>query len=705
MRSRFARPGYVLGVLALLVQLLAAAPLMAANVPAQFTDALVTNISSPTALAFTPDGRLLITQQTGQLRVFQNGTLLGASALDLSGDICKNSERGLLGVAIDPAFASNHFIYLYYTHNPFPGDPGACPLNSPTDPKIPVNRVSRFTLGNDNLATGQQILVDNIPSPNGNHNGGDLHFGQDGYLYVSVGDGGADYAGDSGSGGANDATRDQFILLGKILRIASDGSIPPSNPFLGTDSGRCNVAGRTTQLKCQETFAWGLRNPFRFAFKPGTSQFNINDVGQNAWEEIDIGQAAADYGWNCKEGNHSNSTSGKCNPTPAGMVDPIYEYDHSSCTAITGAAFVPPAAQWPAPYDGAYLFADYGCGKIFRLVPGSGNSYSAVEFATNASGAVAMTFGPYNSTQALYYAMSGQIRRVVYTANANRPPTAVISANPSSGPAPLIVSFDSAGSSDPDGDALSFDWDFGDGSAHATTPTAIHSYATGTYTATLRVGDGKGGFGTANARIDSGNTRPVPVISAPAPSLRYRVGQQLTLQGSASDAEDGSLPSSSLSWRVILHHSTHTHPYLPPTKGMTVTITTPAPEDLLAATNSYLELELTATDSKGLTGVVTQALRPALVNITFATIPTGRSLLVNASAITGSQTVVSWQNYTLNVSAPLQKTSAGQWLALSSWADGGPVPTRAIVTPATAKTYTATFSPAKRWFTPIARSR
>jgi glucose/arabinose dehydrogenase len=684
---------------------------MAANPPPEFTDALVTNVSGSTALAFTPDGRLLITQQSGQLRVFQNGSLVANSALDLTAAnrICSDFERGLLGVAVDPNFSTNHSIYLYYTFNKHNApDANSCDHNNASTE--PVNRVSRFTLSNTNIASGETVLVDNIPSPNGNHNAGDLHFGKDGYLYISAGDGGCQLTNSNNCAGSNQNARRLDILSGKILRVDRDGLPPASNPQAGVAGARrCgNPSGVPAGIgPCSEMFAWGLRNPFRMAFDPNAAgtRFFINDVGQGAWEEIDDGQIGADYGWNCREGANPNSNIGACNPTPAGMVDPIYEYGRGTgCYAITGAAFVP-AGIWPAPYDGAYLFGDYGCGKIFRLVPGGGNSYTAAEFVTNASGVVAMTFGPYNSTQALYYAMNGQVRRVFYTASANRPPSAVISASPDSGAAPLTVGFDSAGSSDPDGDPLSFDWDFGDGSAHATTPTAMHTYSTGTYTATLRVGDGKGGFGTASARIDSGNTRPVPLISAPAPSLRYRVGQQITLQGSASDAEDGPLPPSSLSWRVILHHNTHTHPFLQPTKGVSVTITTPPPEDLFATTASYLELELTATDSKGLTSVVTQALRPALVNITFSTVPTGRRLVVNTSTITGTQTVVSWRSYALNVSAPLQKNSAGQWLALSSWSDGGPVPTRTIVTPAAATTYTATFAPAERWFMPVARTR
>jgi glucose/arabinose dehydrogenase len=419
------RVGRSVIALFLLVQLVAVQSLMAATPPADFADTLVTNLSNPTALAFTPDGRLLLTQQTGQLRVYQGGALLATPALDLSGDICSNSERGLLGVAVDPNFATNHAIYLYYTRNPFVGDPDACPTNQPTNPKIPVNRVSRFTLGDNNLASGEIVLIDNMLSPNGNHNGGDLHFGQDGNLYVSIGDGGADYAGDSGAGGQNDATRDQFMLLGKILRITRDGAIPDDNPFRDADSGRCNLDGRTSKAKCQETFAWGFRNPFRFTFKPGTSDLYINDVGQGAWEEIDVGQKGADYGWNCREGAHTNSTTGKCSPAPANLVDPIFEYGHGThpapspfqnCTAITGGVFVP-AGIWPAPYAGAYLFADLGCSKIFRLIPDSGSGAAAVEFATGAGNPSAMIFGPYNGSQALYYAAngSGQIRRIAYT--------------------------------------------------------------------------------------------------------------------------------------------------------------------------------------------------------------------------------------------------------------------------------------------------
>ena len=237
---------------------------------------------------------------------------------------------------VHPAFASNGFLYLYYTRQK-PG--GGCGFvnGSPAPPLSPVNRVSRFTMtGNTVALASEVVLIDEMPSPAGNHNAGDLGFGKDGYLYITIGDGGCDYNG-GGCGGGNDASRDQHVLTGKILRIAvnPDGTtgIPPGNPFQGAGTARCALTGRTTPgNKCQETFAWGLRNPFRFAFDPnaaGTRVF-INDVGQNAREEIDLGQAGADYGWNCREGTMANSTGGLCNPPPPNMVDPVFDYGRTA---------------------------------------------------------------------------------------------------------------------------------------------------------------------------------------------------------------------------------------------------------------------------------------------------------------------------------------------------------------------------------------
>jgi glucose/arabinose dehydrogenase/PKD repeat protein len=672
-----------------------------ATPPAGFSDTLVANIPFPTALAFTPDVRLLITTHTGTVRVYEGGALRSTPALTIS-RICNNVERGLDGVAVDPAFASNGFIYLYYTFSKF----GNCDLNSPTGP---VNRVSRFVLPSTNVIdpASEVVLVDNIPSTNGAHGGGDLKFGKDGYLYVSVGDGACYYADTTRCYPDNPAARELNTLLGKILRITRDGNIPPGNPYTGSDSTRCNTTGRTDPgKKCQETFAHGLRNPWRMAFDPNsaTTRFYINDTGEQSWEEIDLGQAGADYGWNVREGPCAKGEKAlPCAPAPAGMTDPIYAYNREAgCTAITAGAFVPNGV-WPATFDNSYLFADYVCGKIFKLIlTGSGASVTDFIADLGIGSAITMLFVPDGATQSLYYAtyaetgVAGQVRRVTFTGTANRAPRAAIAATPSSGPVPLTVSFNASGSSDPDtGDTLTYVWDFGDGSAPRTTagPQTTYTYATAnTYTASLRVRDQAGAVSDpATLVIGAGNTPPNPSIAAPSPTTRFAVGQTLVLQGSATDPEDGALPASALTWMVILHHNEHTHPYLPPTSGNNVSITAPVPEDFAATQTSYLEIRLTATDSRGLSRTISQDLRPKLIDITFVTQPAGLKLDVNGTTLTGPKTVVSWASYALNVNAPPQVDGAGKAWTFTSWSDGG-AQAHTITTPASPATYTATFT-------------
>ncbi|HEX5856030.1 MAG TPA: PQQ-dependent sugar dehydrogenase [Thermoanaerobaculia bacterium] len=403
-----------------LAGLAVARPTLAITLPPGFTDNLVAAVAAPTALAFTPDGRLLVTSQGGDLRVVTpGGVLLGTPALSLGARVCSDAERGLLGVAVDPTFASNHFIYLFYTFNK---DNAGCPTIFFT---IPVERVSRYTLPDTNVIdpASELVLIDNVLNFAGNHNGGNVLFGPDGFLYASIGDGGCDYAGDSGCQGSNDASRDRNVLIGKILRIAPDGSIPASNPFQGAGTARCNMGPAAPGLICQEAFAWGLRNPFRFTFQPGTGTLFINDVGSAAFEEVDIGQAGADYGWPSREGAHPQMTTGKCSPTPPSLVEPFFEYQHglaipgtsaTGCGAITGGAFVP-AGVWTS-FDGAYLFGDVNCGAIVRLNV-AGGSATATNFATGIGVGVLvhLAFGPSAAGQSLYYTTygaGGQVHRI-----------------------------------------------------------------------------------------------------------------------------------------------------------------------------------------------------------------------------------------------------------------------------------------------------
>jgi glucose/arabinose dehydrogenase len=708
----------------LLALAIPAAPALGATLPTGFSDALILaspTIAYPTAIAFTPDNRMLVSIHSGSLRVFnvsQNYQALG-EALNLSSKLCGNSERGLLGIAVDPNFTSNKYIYLYYT---FKKD-STCPegVYNPLTTKYPVNRLSRFTLDSGGAnridPATEKILLDNIPSVFGNHNSGDVHFGPDGHLYVSVGDGGCDYNNDSGCAETNNASRDPHSLNGKILRITRDGGVPPDNPWQGTGTVACALIGKTSPgNKCRETYVSGLRNAFRIAFKPGTSELYMNDVGQRTWEEINVAVKGADYGWNLRDGfcQTAYNSLGDCRTQPGatvnGLTDPLYAYLHPNITApsgyngpigksITGAAFVPGEAGWPTAYQGDYLFGDYA-GWIYRLEPNGSGGSSVAPFLIDAGPVVELQFGPTpDGRTALYYttyANKGEVRRIIYTGQvSNRAPLAALSASPTFGAAPLAVTLDGSASSDLDvGDTLSYRWDFGDGSPARTTsaPTTVYTYsANGVYSPTLTVTDQKGAASTpARVTIRVGAVGPTPTILAPAAGARYTVGEYIDLAGAASDPQDGQLPGNSLTWEVVLHHDGHTHPWLQPISGTTATTQGPPPEDLLAATNSYLEIILTATDSDGLTSVVTRELRPELAGISFASQPSSARLTINGAQITTPYLLTSVPGHELNVSAPAQTNASGQTLSFASWSDGGAA-THKIVTPNGSAAYTATF--------------
>ena len=264
--------------------------------PTLVDEAVAGGLGRPTAMAHLPGGRVLVTSQTGevwQVGIFGDVTL----ALDLGERLCTDRERGLLGIAVDPDFGPGHrWVYLYLTE----AVNGTCGTND--DATEPVNRVVRLRYGPWGFApASEQVLLDGIPSPNGNHNGGDLVFGGDGMLYVTVGDGGCAADG-SGCGFDNLSAQQTNTLNGSVLRITPTGRIPADNPFRGAGTWRCDGTGSIGPAwSCQEIWAYGLRNPFRLVVGP-EGQIRIHDVGSVAWEEVDDGRAGANYGWPVREG-------------------------------------------------------------------------------------------------------------------------------------------------------------------------------------------------------------------------------------------------------------------------------------------------------------------------------------------------------------------------------------------------------------------
>lgn len=377
---------------------MAAPPVHTATVIAGLVESTVSgSVSTPVSVTAMPDGRAVVLEKGGDVRIVADGALLPTPALSLT--VCSDSERGLLGFAVDPYFALNNAVYVYYTR-PRSGVIGGC-----------VNRVSRFGMvGNTILPQSETVLLDNIGSPAGNHNGGDIEVGNDGYLYVAVGDGGCSPrdATQTACAGDNDAAQDLSLLNGKILRVDRiTGAPAPGNPFSGAGTAVCRTRGNgptTPATICQEIFAYGLRNPWRMAFDQdtGATRFYINDVGQNTREEIDLGVLGANYGWPEREGDCAQGLNEPCAPPSpsSGYTQPITDYSHASGDGeyITGGAFVPDGA-WDSLYDGGYVFADGNPGRIYlRLANGN---YGPI--ATGLDGVSDVAFVMELSGWVLYY--------------------------------------------------------------------------------------------------------------------------------------------------------------------------------------------------------------------------------------------------------------------------------------------------------------
>ncbi len=293
--------------------------------------------SNPVGIYDPEDGtdRLFVVEQAGDIQVFENNrSVTGYTTfLDWSSEVSTGGERGLLGLAFHPNYTSNGYFYIYYT-----------------DEASGDSVISRLSVNSTDINLGNktsEVEILRVSQPYDNHNGGQIVFGPDDYLYIALGDGGS--ANDPDGHGQNRTT-----LLGSILRIDVDSgspySIPTDNPFYGNTDGYA-----------EEIYAFGFRNPWRMSFDENTGNLWAADVGQSSWEEIDIVVNGSNYGWKTREGAHDAHPG--TNVTE--MVDPIYEYDHSLGNSITG-GFVYRGDDLPG-LVGKYIYGDYGSGRIWSL--------------------------------------------------------------------------------------------------------------------------------------------------------------------------------------------------------------------------------------------------------------------------------------------------------------------------------------------------
>lgn len=750
-------------------------PARAATAPGFQETTVITGLTAPSALRFAPDGRIFIAERRGTIKVYDS-LADGApdTFADLSAVVNRYWDRGLLGLAIDPGFPIRPYVYILYTVDKPPfwlgfdpsfqwNDTCPTPPGGQTDGCVVYGRLARLTWGVDALGQNvqlapEQILIDGhwcsqFPS----HTIGDLRFGADGALYVSAGDGaafsgGIDYGHRGGTlpdttspliprnpcddppggvgGSMTPPTAEGGALRSQDVRtsgdpVGYDGAILRLDPDTGTALPDNPLAG-SGPSDDDPIIAFGLRNPYRMAFRPGTSELWVGDVGQSTWEEINRIPSTTDatvenFGWPCYEGPARHATFDAADlslcetlyAAPGDEAPPFYAYSHAppgtdscalSTVATTGAGASVSAigfygtGSYPLPYDGALFFGDYTRRCIWVMFPG-GNGQpdpaTLTTFVSASGGPVDLQTGPGGD---IFY-LSGNdntVRRIQYVA-ANAPPVAVIDASPPAGPAPLTVEFDGSASSDPDaGDAIvAWAWDLdGDGELDDSTspaPTFVFPVPA-SVTVRLQVTDRRRATGTAEIVVDVSNTPPIPTILEPEATRRWTVGEEIAFSGQAIDLQDGILPPSGLRWELRLHHCSgpgdcHIHS-IEEFAGVAIGSFIAPDHDYPA----YLDLLLEATDSLGTKSTTIVEIFPRTVMLRVESEPEGLQLVFGDTEQTAPFEREVIIGSVSTVSAVTPQDVAGVAHHFFSWSDGGDA-SHEITAPEDAATYTAIFFP------------
>jgi glucose/arabinose dehydrogenase len=621
----------------------------AQTLPAGFSQVLVANgIQSPTAMAFAPDGRIFVCQQNGQLRVVKNNALLSQPMISLT--VTSSGERGLIGIALDPNFAVNHYIYLYYT----------LPTGS-------NNRISRFTASGDAIIAGSEIkLLDLDPLSTAlNHNGGTMQFGADGKLYVGIGE---------NANPPNAQNLDTYH--GKILRINADGSIPSGNPFT------------TGSAQRQRVWAYGVRNPYTISVQPGTGRLFVNDVGEISWEEInDATVKGFNFGWPTVEGTASNPL----------YKDPIYNYGHGTTAgtgcAITGGTFFNPAStNYPAQYIGKYFYIDY-CSNWIDMLTLSGSTATRANFGTTSGGGRVYIGTGTDGNLYFLSRVTQSLFKITYTTSA----LPVITSQPASisVPAGNAASF-SVGVSGTG--PFTYQWRKNGSSITGATAsiykiTSVISSDSGKYSVVVRNAAGAVTSTQATLTVLPPNKKPDATIKTPAAGALYSGGSTINFSGLATDPEDGSIPASRLKWYVLFYHDTHNHPGPTiPTGVSSGSFTIPTTGE--KSSNVFYRLFLVATDSRGATDTAFTDILPRKSVITLQSIPTGMNVTLDGQPVKTPYKFTGVEGIVRSFGAVSPQLFNGVTYVFSKWSNTT-TQTQSVSTPVRDSTFTATFTKAQ----------